>query len=101
VKYARWRALNGRWQVILATTMENTTQQTVYHGDWRYQYLVVAQRPFKVTCFSPNSDTVDPGLVDDALVGFDVACKPTGYMELVLESGRISITPPSLEPGSC
>ena len=101
VKYARWRAHDGKWQVILATSMENTTQQTVYHGDWRYQYLVVAQRPFKVTCFSPTSDTVDPGLVDDALVGFDVGCKPTGYIELVLESGRISVTSPSLEPGSC
>ena len=104
VKYARWRALDGKWQVILATSMENTTKKTVYHADWRYDYLVVAQRPFNVTCFSPpNGETVDPGLVNDASVGFDVSCKPTGYIELVLEdqSGTINVTPPGLEPGSC
>ena len=38
---ARWRAHNGKWQVTLATSMKNATRQTVYHGDWRYQYLVV------------------------------------------------------------
>jgi hypothetical protein len=103
VKYARWRALDGKWQVILATSMKNTTQQTVYHAAWRYDYLVVAQRPFNVTCFTPNGETVDAGLVNDALVGFNVKCKPTGHIELVLEdqSGTINVTPAGLEPGSC
>jgi hypothetical protein len=101
VKYARWRAHDGKWQVILTTTMENTTRQTLYAGDWRYKSLVVAQRGFNVMCFSPTSDTVDPGLVDDELVGFDVSCKPTGYIQLVLESGRISVTPATLDWGSC
>ena len=81
--------------------MENAARQTLYAGDWRYKYLVVAQRSFGVTCFSPTSDTVDPGVVDDELVGFDVRCKPTGLIELVLENGRISVTPDILEPGSC
>jgi hypothetical protein len=44
---------------------------------------------------------LDPGIIDDELVGFDVSCKPTGYIQLVLESGRISVTPNTLEPGSC
>jgi len=101
VKYARWRAHGGKWQVTLTTSMENAGRQTVSTGDWRYQYLVVAQREFKATCFSPNSDTADPGVVDDELVGFDVRCKPAGYIELVLEAGRISVTPDTLEPGQC
>lgn len=103
VKSASWRPHNGRWQVVLATSMENTTQQTVYHEVWRYDYLVVAQRPFTPACFSGNGDTVDAGLVGDALIGFDVGCKPTGFIELVLEeeSGRISVTPASLDAGSC
>jgi hypothetical protein len=69
----------------------------VKSASWR------AQRPFTPTCFSVNGDTVDASLVSDALIGFDVACKPTGYIELVLEeeSGRISVTPSSLEAGSC
>ncbi len=40
-------------------------------------------------------------MVDDELVGFDVKCKPTGFIELVLENGRISVTPDTLDPGSC
>jgi TIR domain len=103
VKSASWRAHNGHWEVVLATSMTNTTQGTEYHEVWRYDYLVVAQRPFTPACFSANGDTVDAGLVSDALIGFDVACKPAGYIELVLEeeSGRISVTPSSLEAGSC
>jgi len=103
VKSASWRADNGHWEVVLATSMQNTTRDTVYHEVWRYDYLVVAQRPFTPACFSGNGDTVDAGLVGDALIGFDVACKPTGFIELVLqeESGRISVTPASLGAGSC
>jgi len=103
VKSASWRPHNGHWEVVLATSMENTSQETVYHEVWRYDYLVVAQRPFTPACFSANGDTVDAGLVGDALIGFDVACKPAGFIELVLEdeSGRISVTPSSLGAGSC
>jgi hypothetical protein len=101
VKEAHWRAHNGKWQVILATSVENAAQQTASLGDWQYKSLVVAQREFNVTCFSPTSDTVDPGIVDDELVGFDVKCKPTGFIQLVLESGRISVTPDTLDWGSC
>jgi TIR domain len=35
VKDARWRARGERWQVILATSMQNSTSETVYHRDWR------------------------------------------------------------------
>ena len=101
VKEAHWRAHNGKWQVILATSVKNAAQQTNSIGDWRYKSLVVAQREFNVTCFSPTSDTVDPGIVDDELVGFDVKCKPTGLIQLVLESGIISVTPDTLDWGSC
>ena len=101
VKEAHWRAHNGKWQVVLATSVKNAAQQTNSIGDWRYKSLVVAQREFNVTCFSPTSDTVDPGIVDDELVGFDVRCKPTGLIQLVLESGIISVTPDTLDWGSC
>jgi hypothetical protein len=36
VKDAYWRAEGGKWQVILATSMQNATPQTVYYEDWRY-----------------------------------------------------------------
>jgi hypothetical protein len=101
VKEGHWRAHNGKWQVILATSVENAAKQTLYVGDYQYKALVVAQREFNVTCFSPTSDTVDPGIIDDELVGFDVKCKPTGLIELVLDSGRISVTPETLDWGSC
>lgn len=101
VKEAHWRAHNGKWQVVLATSVKNAAQQTNSIGDWRYKSLVVAQREFNVTCFSPTSDQVDPGIVDDELVGFDVRCKPTGLIQLVLDNGRLSVTPDTLDWGSC
>jgi hypothetical protein len=101
VKEGRWRAHNGKWQVILATSVENAAHQTLYVGDYQYKSLVVAQREFNVTCFSPTSDKVDPGIIDDELVGFDVKCKPAGLIEVVLDSGRISVTPETLDWGSC
>lgn len=103
VKSASWRAHDGKWQVVLATSMKNTTRQTVYHEAFRYDYLVVADRQFEPACFSANGGTVDAGLVNDALIGFDVNCKPAGYIQLVLEdeSGRISVTPSSLGWGAC
>jgi hypothetical protein len=101
VKEGHWRAHNGKWQVILATSVENAAQQTLYVGDYQYKSIVVAQREFNVTCFSPTSDTVDAGTIDDELVGFDVRCKPTGLIQLVLDSGRINVTPETLDWGSC
>jgi hypothetical protein len=101
VKEAYWRAHGGKWQVILATSVKNAARQTASIGYWRYKSLVVAARENNVACFSPTSDTVGAGLVDDELVGFDVKCKPTGYIRLELESGRISVTPETLDWGSC
>ena len=103
VKDARWRASGGGWQVVLATSMQNKTSGPQYHGSWRYQYLVVGQRQFKeVTCFSSGSTPVDPQLVDDTLIGFQVGCKPVGAIEVVLEDnkGRIRVTK-DRQPGAC
>jgi hypothetical protein len=103
VEDARWRAHAGAWQVSLATSMKNATSGSRYHRDWRYQGLVVGQREFKATCFSSTPGLVDPRTVGDALIGFDVRCKPVGYIELVVEDdkARISVTDHTLEPGAC
>ena len=63
--------------------------------------LIVAQQQFKATCFRPSPDVVDPEQVGGVLVGFEVTCKPVGYIELVVESGiriRVSKDP---TPGDC
>jgi hypothetical protein len=101
VKQAYWRPHAGKWQVILATSVKNVSRATVIPGDFRYGSLVVAQRENTVACFTPTGDSLGPGIVDDELVGFDVRCKPAGYIQLALESGRISVTPPTLDWGSC
>jgi hypothetical protein len=98
---AHWRAHGGKWQVILATTVENAGQQIASIGYWQYQHLVVAQRLNNVTCFSSPSGTVRPGIIDDQRVGFDVNCKPTGRLVLQLESGSINVTPDTVDWGSC
>jgi hypothetical protein len=103
VKDAHWRERGGSWQVTLATSMENATSEEKYQGDWRYQSLIVGQREFKATCYSSTPDLVDAGTVGDALIGFEVSCKPVGYIQLVVEDGkaRISVTDDTLEPGAC
>jgi hypothetical protein len=98
VKSAHWRAVNGKWLVVLATSMKNATGHAVSTGADRYNFLQVEQRKFPVACFSPNSDNVSTGGVDDERVGFDVTCKPTGYIGLVLESGMINVTPSTPTP---
>ena len=101
VKHAYWRADGGQWQVILAIGMRNDTPRTVDHGDWRYQYLVVADREFPPTCFSEYAYTVDSGTIGDASIGFDVRCKPVGRIQLMLESSKLSVTPDTLQWGAC
>ena len=103
VKDARWRAHGTTWQVTLSTSMENTTPGSEYHGDYRYKSLIVGQREFAATCFSSYPDLVSTGTIGDALIGFDVKCKPVGYIQLVLEDDkdRIDVTPDKLEPGTC
>jgi hypothetical protein len=40
--------------------------------------------------------------VGDAMIGFDVRCKPVGYIGLAIEDDtRINVTPGSLKPGPC
>jgi TIR domain len=103
VKDAYWRAREGKWQVTLATSMENATSEPAYHGDWRYSSLVVGRREFKAACFAPTPNLVTSQTVGDALIGFEVTCKPDGYIQLILEndSARISVTDDTLEPGAC
>ena len=103
VKNAHWRAHEGKWQVTLATSMENDTPESQYHEGWRYSSLVVGQREFNVTCSAPTPSLVSPKTVGDALIGFEVGCRPVGYIELRLEddSDRISVTSDTLEPGAC
>lgn len=103
VTSAQWRPRPAGWQVLLSTTMKNETGGPTYHGDWRYEYLTVAQRRFNPTCYSPNPVLVDQGTIGEALVGFDVRCKPEGYIQLVLEGHKatISVTNEALEPGAC
>lgn len=103
VKDARWRVDGSEWQVTLATTMEDATPGERYHEDSRYKSLVVGQREFAATCFSPNPSLVSSRTVGDAVIGFTVRCKPVGYIELILEddSDRISVTDDTLKPGQC
>jgi TIR domain len=101
---ARWRADNGKWQVILAVGMKNAGPQTVYssgNGDYRYLYLVVAQHHFYRMCYTRESDTVPSGAVDDEFIGFEVTCKPVPrHIELLLENGKINVTRDA-QPGPC
>jgi TIR domain len=105
VKAARWHADGGKWQVRLATSMEARTSGPEYHADWRYHYLVVGKHPFPVTCFSPSNgqaQLVPRSTVGDAMIGFDVSCKPVGYIWLVIENyTKINVTPGSLKAGPC
>jgi len=101
VKDARWRAQGeGKWQVILTTSMENATREPVHHGDWQYEALIVARRAFNVACFTPFIDVVEPELVSDGRVGFEVTCKPVGYIELMVNNRRIRVSK-AREPGAC
>ena len=105
VKDAHWRAHGGKWQVILATSMEAANRQGGYDDAYRYKYLVVGQRAFTPACFSmryAGDSFVDAQTVGDALIGFDVRCKPVGYIALVIENGdTMSVTPDTLRPGAC
>jgi hypothetical protein len=103
VTAASWRPHGTTWQVVLGTTMEAALPSGAYQGDWRYDSLVVDQRPFAATCFSPSPEFVDSETVGDALIGFDVTCEPVGYLQLRLENDadRIDVTPPGTAPGQC
>lgn len=105
VRSARWRELEpGMWRVLLTTSMENRTPEAVVHGYWNYDSLVVGRRAFdQMVCFSPDPEVVVSDTVGDALVGFDVRCRPTGHIELLVGEAplRIDVTSQTLEPGPC
>ena len=102
VDEGRWRARDGSWQVVLSTTMENDTSSEEYHDYWMYSALAVAKRRFEVTCFAGYPEVVDSQRIGEAVVGFDVSCEPTGYMELELqESTSNPKVTDDTEWGSC
>jgi hypothetical protein len=105
VKDGGWRPHGTTWQVTLETSMENRSGNYQYHADYRYKSLIVGQREFDRNCYASIADTevVAPATVSDALIGFDVRCKPVGHMQLVIEDdkARINVTPNALEPGEC
>jgi hypothetical protein len=102
VKDARWRAQGeGKWQVILTTSMKNEGQVSYPHASWLYKALTVALRPFiNVWCFAPSPELADPELTSEGRIGFEVTCKPVGFIELVVEGGRIRVSKAG-EPGAC
>jgi hypothetical protein len=57
----------------------------------------------KATCFAPTPNLVESQTVGDALIGFEVSCEPSGYIQLILEndSARISVTDDTQEPAAC
>jgi hypothetical protein len=68
--------------VVIAAEMLNDSPSDVSNGDYRYDYLAVALRENPVTCFRTTTDVVEPGKVADSVVGFEVTCDPTGYLQL-------------------
>jgi hypothetical protein len=97
VKEAHWRALeNGQWQVILDVAMENLTSGDKQVGS-EYLTVVVSQRqPVRVYCASTaQEEFVKPNRVGDARFGWQVRCKPDGFIELVVNdphNGQASAT---------
>lgn len=95
-------AREGKWQVTLRVTLEHDSAEDESHGFWLYDFLTVSRRPFPVTCFTASPDLVLPGLVGEALVGFEATCEPTGAMSLSLgaRSATLDVTE-AREPGPC
>ena len=83
VRSASWKtAGDGTWDVVIAAEMLNDSSTGHSNGDYRYDYLAVALRENPVTCFRTTADVVEPGKVADSMVGFEVTCDPTGYLQL-------------------
>jgi hypothetical protein len=92
----------GKWRVILHTTMKNSSNAPQDDGDWLYDFLIVGDRTFTLSCFSGNPAVVASRTVGDALVGFDVRCPPSGLIELAVDNGpRINVTSSDLPPSQC
>jgi len=88
-----WRELSpGIWEVILNTSMTNTTAEEVRHADFRYDGLAVGGRQFAMTCSHPEV-VVGPGLTDDGRVGFEVTRDPLESLQLLLDEDVIALTP--------
>jgi hypothetical protein len=101
VRSASWKpAGQGKWDVLLTTEMRNASPSSHSNGDWRYDYLAVALRENPVTCFRTTTDVVGAGKVSDDVLGFEVSCEPTGYLQLGVNGdsdthGTLDVTPSS------
>jgi hypothetical protein len=100
VKQAHWRPFDGQWQVILGMTLHNGSTAPINPGAWRIRPLQVADRQFDNYCFTGGA-SLEPGITEDELVGFETACKPSGAILLETDAGLINVTPDNLDPGSC
>ena len=103
VEHGYWRAQGSAWQVALRTTMEVRAPNGAYHQQARYASLIVARRENNLTCYATTPPYVAAHTLGDALIGFDVHCKPAGLIQLVLEddADRINVTPDTLQPAAC
>jgi hypothetical protein len=101
VRAAHARKRGDGWQVVLGTSMDNTTGEPLYNGDYHYPTLIVGKREFAQRCYEQQPDLVAAGTIGDAVAGFDVRCEPTGRIELATDEGRLAVTDPALEPGPC
>jgi hypothetical protein len=76
------------WLVVLQTVMANDHGSESYgHRHDRYESLNVSGHPFPVVCYedlNPADGIVGPGERATALVGFEVARDPHGYLQLRL-----------------
>jgi hypothetical protein len=83
IRSASWKtAGDGTWDVVIAAEMLNDSPTDHSNGDYRFDYLAVALRENSVTCFRTTADVVEPEKVADSVVGFEVTCDPTGYLQL-------------------
>ncbi|MEP6761101.1 MAG: hypothetical protein ABJA93_07015, partial [Sporichthyaceae bacterium] len=80
--------------------MLNNSPTSHSNGEWRYDYLASALRENPVTCFRTTADVVGAGKVSDNVVGSQVSCEPTGYLQLGVNGdsdthGTLDVTPSS------
>jgi hypothetical protein len=106
VRSASWKAAgDGTWDVVIGAVMVNDSPTDHSNGDYRFDYLAVAQRENSVSCFRTTADVVEPHKAADSVVGFEVTCDPTGYLQLGVNGDNethdtADLTPPH-DSSSC
>jgi hypothetical protein len=102
VRSGSWRPLApGSWHLLLRTEMRNEDSMPWNNASYRYDSLSASGRAADVDCFGPEPEVeVEPQDVGDAIVGFRVACEPTGHLRLRLHADDdhediLDVTPPT------